>query len=368
MLWKLKKRIGKEYCIIWAAMIFLLAVCLFSMVDLVPELAVLNIIISCLSFVFSILLFVAAFEEPPERPTPFLQSLDDEGKHIWTNGSKNVQIDEEGNVCSEQTLTEEEVSQVAMAIFGARADFYSELTKLDEYEDTEKKIRSKLELLQLTRFRHLLTEEEYKQGKGSVIMLDLSELWDEYDLHSYDEISSAKKKIKYLDLLKKRQLIDESEYTAEVRYVSADLDEPAVSFADQDESPITVPDTGNAASTEKKTKPEINYQLEDMIINRQMEIEDSGEELTPVRRLRILKELFNDGDMTLEEYKDKKETVILIYLDDFLEEIEYQETDSKVAFKRKMNYVKSLYQDNLIDTEEFESIKAEIMEDMDEEV
>ena len=99
-----------------------------------------------------------------------------------------------------------------------------------------------------------------------------------------------------------------------------------------------------------------------------MEIEDSGEELTPVRRLRILKELFNDGDMTLEEYKEKKETVILIYLDDFLKEIDYQETDSEVAFKRKMNYVKSLYQDNLIDTEEFESIKAEIMEDMDEKV
>ena len=143
------------------------------------------------------------------------------------------------------------------------------------------------------------------------------------------------------------------------------MEEDSAIYEEQSGSSVGVSNQQSAQET--KTEPEINYCLEERIIQREMEIERSRPELTPEKRLLALKTLFNDEEMTLEEYKIKKDTVIVIHLDDFLTEIDWQETDSEVALRRKLRYVESLYHDNLIDTEEFESIKSEIMENMDEE-
>jgi len=226
MLWKIKNSFGKHNCILLAIIFLLLSTCLFFICLWDPDMmAVFGVIMSIVSFIMFFILLAAAFEEKPEIPIPFFHSLDDEKNHIWTNGTKEVHINEEGNVCSKQTLTHEETSQIAMTILSQRADFHKKLSEFDEYASTEKKVISKLELLQLTRRRHLITEEEYKLEKGTVIQLDLADLWEEFDLRSGDEVTSAQKKIRYLDLLKKRKLIDESEYAAEARYVSVEPDE-----------------------------------------------------------------------------------------------------------------------------------------------
>lgn len=226
MLWKIRKSIGKGYCIGISIVFLLCSFILFSFPGSDIQWADLLTKIIAIASLFSVVLMLAAaFKKEPEESPPFFYSLDEDGKHILTNGTKKLRIDEEGNICSEQTLTQEEVSQAARMISCARADFYGELSKLDNCESTENKIRSKFELLQLTRKRHLITDEEYQQGKSSVILLDLSDLWDEYDLDSENEALAAKKKLKFLELLKNRSLIDEAEYTAEVQYISVDTEE-----------------------------------------------------------------------------------------------------------------------------------------------
>jgi len=116
----------------------------------------------------------------------------------------------------------------------------------------------------------------------------------------------------------------------------------------------------------KKASTDDITSIEREIILFEMELEEAGKEVTPYRKLKFLKELFCDCRMDLEEYKKQKKMVFAIELDKFFSEIDLQEYDDKKAAQRKLRSIQELFRDNLIDTDEYEGLKTEILEESSE--
>lgn len=116
----------------------------------------------------------------------------------------------------------------------------------------------------------------------------------------------------------------------------------------------------------EKTSTDDITSIEREIILFEMELEEEGKEVTPYRKLKFLKELFSEYRMDLGEYKKQKKMVFAIELDKFFSEIDLQEYDEKKAAQRKLRSIQELFRDNLIDTDEYEELKTEILEESSE--
>lgn len=116
----------------------------------------------------------------------------------------------------------------------------------------------------------------------------------------------------------------------------------------------------------EKTSTDDITSIEREIILFEMKLEEEGKEVTPYRKLKFLKELFSEYRMDLEEYKKQKKMVFAIKLDKFFSEIDLQEYDEKKAAQRKLRSIQELFRDNLIDTDEYEELKTEILEESSE--
>lgn len=116
----------------------------------------------------------------------------------------------------------------------------------------------------------------------------------------------------------------------------------------------------------EKTSTDDITSIEREIILFEMELEEEGKEVTPYRKLKFLKGLFSEYRMDLEEYKKQKKMVFAIELDKFFSGIDLQEYDEKKAAQRKLRSIQELFRDNLIDTDEYEELKTEILEESSE--
>lgn len=211
MLWKIKKSFGKHNCILFAIMFLLLSICLFFFIPFLDQGAasILSIIMSIVSFIMFFVMLAAAFEEDPDYPPVFFHTLDDKGKHISVSGEKKLTIDEEGDNCSKQALTQEK-SEDNINYWLKEQLILHEM----ELEDAGKEVtpKRKLQFLKKLFNQGSIEREDYKREKDVVISIDLDDFLSEIDMQEYDEETAYRRKINYIDALFSSNLIDTEEY------------------------------------------------------------------------------------------------------------------------------------------------------------
>jgi len=119
-----------------------------------------------------------------------------------------------------------------------------------------------------------------------------------------------------------------------------------------------------SCADEKTRKEREELLLERKTANFEIELEEAGKVLTPYRKLAFLRKLFRNAEMDSEQYKFQKRICFLMELSEFFEEIDLEE-DEETAKERKLNYLQELHRDNLITTEEYDELRAEILDGYD---